>query len=206
MSSAKRLKILIVEPSPVVGRGLESLLNEHPEFAVAKVYSDFQSFMENHLNYFFDLVLINPLVLVPNPEFSIRELFLDETQTVLVAILYKYVNPEIINEFDGTLDIYNDGPTIINKLFEVIEIQRNSRRSGGEENIELSELSEREREILTSVAKGLTNREIADKYHLSVHTVISHRKNVSRKIGIKTVPGLTIYALFNNLISQNDLL
>ena len=62
------------------------------------------------------------------------------------------------------------------------------------------ELSDREKEILVSVAKGMLNKEIADHYNISIHTVISHRKNITRKTGIKTVAGLTVYALLNNLI------
>ena len=68
---------------------------------------------------------------------------------------------------------------------------------------EREELSEREKEILVSVAKGMLNKEIADQYHISIHTVISHRKNITRKTGIKTVAGLTVYALLNGLIDIN---
>ena len=63
-----------------------------------------------------------------------------------------------------------------------------------------AELSDREKEILVSVAHGMINKEIADKHHISVNTVISHRKNITRKTGIKTVAGLTVYAILNNLI------
>ena len=54
-------------------------------------------------------------------------------------------------------------------------------------------------------SRGLTNREIADRYFISIHTVISHRKNITRKTGIKTIAGLTVYALLNNMISEADL-
>ena len=64
---------------------------------------------------------------------------------------------------------------------------------------------EGEGEILVAVARGLTNREIADQYFISIHTVISHRKNITRKTGIKTIAGLTVYALLNNMISEADL-
>ena len=63
-----------------------------------------------------------------------------------------------------------------------------------------SELSPREKEILVCVAKGMINKEIADRYNISIHTVIAHRRNITRKTGIKTVAGLTVYALLNNLI------
>ena len=62
------------------------------------------------------------------------------------------------------------------------------------------DLSVREKEILVCVAKGMLNKEIADFYNISIHTVITHRKNITRKTGIKTVAGLTVYALLNNLI------
>jgi len=65
------------------------------------------------------------------------------------------------------------------------------------------ELSDREKEILVSVAQGLLNKEIADKHHISINTVITHRKNITRKTGIRTVPGLTVYAILNNLIDIN---
>lgn len=67
-----------------------------------------------------------------------------------------------------------------------------------------TELSEREKEILVSVAKGKINKEIADEHHISVNTVITHRKNITRKTGIKTVAGLTVYAILNNLIDINS--
>ena len=67
------------------------------------------------------------------------------------------------------------------------------------------ELSQREKEILVSVAQGLLNKEIADKHNISINTVITHRKNITRKIGIKTVAGLTVYAILNNLIDINSI-
>jgi len=66
------------------------------------------------------------------------------------------------------------------------------------------ELSAREKEILVCVAKGMLNKEIADLYNISIYTVITHRKNITRKTGIKTVAGLTVYALLNNLIDVNS--
>ena len=65
-------------------------------------------------------------------------------------------------------------------------------------------LSPREKEILVCVAKGMLNKEIADENNISIHTVITHRKNITRKTGIKTVAGLTVYALLNNLIDINS--
>ena len=66
-------------------------------------------------------------------------------------------------------------------------------------------LSAREKEILVCVAKGMLNKEIADAENISIHTVITHRKNITHKTGIKTVAGLTVYALLNNLIDINTI-
>jgi DNA-binding NarL/FixJ family response regulator len=68
------------------------------------------------------------------------------------------------------------------------------------ESTDLYELSDREREVLVELSKGLTNKEIAEKLHISVHTAITHRKNIIKKTGIKSVAGLTVYAMLNNLI------
>ncbi len=65
-------------------------------------------------------------------------------------------------------------------------------------------LSDREIEILVSVAQGLLNKEIADRHNISINTVITHRKNITRKIGIKTVAGLTVYAILNGYVDINS--
>lgn len=68
-----------------------------------------------------------------------------------------------------------------------------------------TELSDREKEILVSVAQGKINKLIAEEHHISINTVITHRKNITRKTGIKTVAGLTVYAILNNLIDINTI-
>jgi len=67
------------------------------------------------------------------------------------------------------------------------------------------EISQREKDVLKLVALGMTNKEIAEKLFISSHTVISHRKNITAKLGIKTIAGLTVYALINKLISAEDI-
>ena len=69
---------------------------------------------------------------------------------------------------------------------------------------DLNELSARERDILTAVAKGKTNKEIADEFNISIYTVISHRRNISQKLGINSIPGLTVYAIMNKLVDMSD--
>ncbi|MFC2129249.1 response regulator transcription factor [Bacteroidota bacterium] len=73
------------------------------------------------------------------------------------------------------------------------------------ENSYSSILSPREITVLKHVAVGLTNKQIAEKLFLSLHTVTTHRKNIGNKLGIKSVSGLTVYAILNNLISIEDI-
>lgn len=65
-------------------------------------------------------------------------------------------------------------------------------------------LSDREKEIICCVAKGMINKEIADKLCLSVHTVTTHRRNILSKLQIHSTAGLTIFAILNNLIDINE--
>ncbi len=65
-------------------------------------------------------------------------------------------------------------------------------------------ISEREKEIVKLVALGKTNKEISDCLFISPHTVITHRKNITSKLGIKTIAGLTVYAVLNGIINPDD--
>lgn len=69
----------------------------------------------------------------------------------------------------------------------------------------LTELSEREREIVGFVAKGLSNKEIASRLYISVHTVTTHRRNIAAKLQIHSTAGLTIFAIVNKLISPKEI-
>ena len=63
-----------------------------------------------------------------------------------------------------------------------------------------AQLSERERDVVIGVVQGMSNKEIADHLFISVNTVITHRRNIARKLQIHSAAGLTIYAIVNNLV------
>lgn len=63
-------------------------------------------------------------------------------------------------------------------------------------------LSARETEVLRCLAGGLTAKEIADKLCISTNTVVTHRKNISAKLGIRSLSGLTLYAVMNGLLNM----
>ena len=91
------------------------------------------------------------------------------------------------------------------------QLQENGAMCGGDKKIvqnrkdNTEALSEREKDIVRCVAKGMSNKEIADALFLSVHTVTTHRRNISNKLQIHTAAGLTIYAISNKLLNLNDI-
>ena len=69
---------------------------------------------------------------------------------------------------------------------------------GGQDNSDT--LSDREKDVIIGVVQGLQNKEIADRLCISVNTVITHRRNIARKLQIHSPAGLTIYAIVNGLV------
>lgn len=73
------------------------------------------------------------------------------------------------------------------------------------EGVTSDELSAREVQVLQLVVSGAINKEIADRLNISLNTVLTHRKNITAKLGIKTISGLTLYALMHGYISTEDI-
>ena len=72
-----------------------------------------------------------------------------------------------------------------------------------EKNTEGNALTQREKEVLILVASGFSNKEVASRLFISIHTAISHRKNLTEKLGIRSASGLTAYAIINKLIDPS---
>jgi DNA-binding NarL/FixJ family response regulator len=99
-----------------------------------------------------------------------------------------------------TINLF-DAPTLI--CFKVNEIL-NSFLSDQSKDTD-TELTKREIEVLQLLTKGHSNKEIADQLFVSTHTVISHRKNISEKTGIKSASGLTMYAILKKIVDVTDI-
>ncbi|MBO7487287.1 MAG: helix-turn-helix transcriptional regulator, partial [Bacteroidales bacterium] len=80
------------------------------------------------------------------------------------------------------------------------EKDRSRKKAGSASESAGEALSEREKEVLVLVAKGYMSKEIADMLNISMNTVNTHRKNINAKTGIKSIAGLTVYALMNSLM------
>jgi len=67
-------------------------------------------------------------------------------------------------------------------------------------NSDQDAISDREKDVIISLVQGMSNKEIADHLCISVNTVITHRRNIARKLQIHSPAGLTIYAIVNGLV------
>ncbi|MGM0530719.1 MAG: response regulator transcription factor [Bacteroidota bacterium] len=189
-----RFSVVIAEPSYLMKRGISALINDMLQAEI--IFTE----DPNELNHYLDDNKVKALF--------INEQILDEMHNTGVFFQLKedtrYIalsdKPDHLRDkrkFDAVLDRNAQKDHI------VPVIERLLRSEGNETDPTETLLSSREQEVLKQVAMGYTNQEIADKLHISKHTVISHRKNLTSKLGIKTVSGLTVYAVLNNLIPKD---
>lgn len=197
MKNEQQKRVVLIEPSPIVREGIKNIFAEIHGYDLVGSYADTVQLLERCINHRAELIMFNPLLMSYQQRTNIRSFFNLPTDVQLVALIYTLVDELLLQQFDAVIHINDDSSRIANKLKQANQQTENK-------STESEELSERENEILISVVKGLTNKEIADKHFISIHTVISHRKNIIRKTGIKSVSGLTVYALLNNLISYED--
>lgn len=199
MREANKYRIVIADPSIVFSDGLERLLNADPECVLVGRFTDYESLAGKAWQLKPDVILFNPIIVSSHKRFFIRNLLKECRKTTIIALLYNYVTPDILSEFDESIDIFEKPEKIIQKIRSALD-KSASQTEQAQNQGDVIDLSDREKEILVSVAQGLTNKEIAEKHTISIHTVISHRKNISRKTNIRTVSGLTVYAMLNNLM------
>jgi DNA-binding NarL/FixJ family response regulator len=194
-------KIAIAEPSIMLRIGLEQLLRELPDAEVV--------FSTDNLNSLYarinalrpDILIVNPLLFDYVKRATIRAEFDNLPNLRLIGLVTSYIESQHQRQFAGVIELNDDFQRIKSTLNQVT----NSLQSDGDEP-DTDPLSDREKEVLVCLSKGLKNNEIADTLNISVHTVITHRKNIVRKTGIKSVAALTVYAILNNLIEEKDII
>ena len=187
----ENLEIAIIDANTLTCVGLRNLLEKQLPKAVIRTFEDFPTFADDTPDMYTHYFISSQTYILYNPFFLPRK----EKTIIMMHGAGNHTFPasnHIINIFLPEKKL----TTELMKFF--------SHKSSEIEKLPSDdELSAREIEVLILVTKGLINKEIADKLNISLTTVISHRKNITEKLGIKSVSGLTIYAVMNGYISPD---
>lgn len=199
MKRTDLIHVAVAETSVIVRSGLMAVLKRLPDIQVLPVeitsMEGLHNCMQGH----------RPEVLIVNPAFggwfNVDEFKATYPQEAVkcVSLLCSVTDSNLLRGYDETVGLYDSIEVLNKKLVDLMHI--------GEEDKSESEpdtLSQREKEIIGCVVRGMTNKEIAEKLFLSVHTVITHRRNIARKLQIHSPAGLTIYAIVNKLVELSE--
>ena len=177
----KRYRVAIVEPSAIVAEGVGVLLRASGDIDVIATYAspaELQRLRSQDVD-----VVVASLSFVRD-----IELLRLGGDTPVVGIQSSLADVDTLRRFTAV---------VIRDVVDAPVAEHS--------HTESHELSERECDVLVLVARGLTNKEIANELNISPHTVMSHRKNIAHKTGIRSVAGLTVYAVLNKLIDSEQL-
>ena len=194
-----RNRVIICEASEIIANGLAEIINGMAQFDVVSRLDHPEHLSEKITALDATLLIINPTLLGFHNKDFLSQIGKEHPQLTLVALVTSCLDHSMLTPYAGVIEINDTRSKIISKMNEFAQ-------SEATKSTDDVELSKRETDVLVAVAKGMMNKEIADEMNISIHTVISHRKNITRKTGIKSVSGLTVYALLNNLIDEKDLL
>ncbi|MEN9639462.1 MAG: hypothetical protein RLZZ262_1330 [Bacteroidota bacterium] len=218
-------RIIIADNNQLIRTGLTALLSSYADFELLGEASSEQQLLEMVQNFDTDVVLI---------DFAARNFSVDTVQRItrsfprirMVAITGEQTGITIVNALRAGVCSYIKKDCDINEIVESIrETSSGGRFFCGQiletlrkENIDVNDMdikefscesvniSERELEIITLIAEGYTNVEIAEKLFLSPHTVNTHRKNILQKLGVNNTAAIVMYAVKTNLVSPNKFL
>lgn len=190
------IRILIIHQSAIIAEGLQRLLQNsslqlHDHLRMFNNPADIT--VHSGSNYIFIsstafFQTLYKIALINRPEASYR----------FIQLITDPTTPKDNSSSDAIF--LDDSQSLI------IEKVRNCINSFSPEKTNaVSSLTERETEVLKLVSLGNASKEIADKLNISTHTVITHRKNITEKLGIKSISGLTVYAILNKIIDTDEL-
>lgn len=194
------LKIVVAESSVIIRSGVSAVLRRIPNFDIHPVEVNSAEALGHYANLHQpDIIIINPALdgWFNLPAFKAEHPRL--TGVKYIALISSVTNNNVLKEYDERFSICDDLDIITAKLNSLL------RNDEEEKDNESDTLSQREKEIVTCVVKGMTNKAIAEKLFLSIHTVITHRRNIARKLQIHSPAGLTIYAIVNKLVELSDI-
>ena len=199
MKNNEVIRIAIAETSVIIRGGLTAALKRLPNVKVQPIeLLSIEALHDCVRTQCLDMLIVNPAF---GDYFDVGK-FREETsgkKIRVIALVTSFVDASLLSKYDESISIFDDLERLSKKISGLLNVPSE------EEDLENQDaLSQREKEIVICVVKGMTNKEIAEKLFLSIHTVITHRRNISKKLQIHSAAGLTIYAIVNKLVTLND--
>ena len=199
MKNNEVIRIAIAETSVIIRGGLTAALKRLPNVKVQPIeLLSIEALHDCVRTQCPDMLIVNPAF---GDYFDIGK-FREETsgkKIRVIALVTSFVDASLLSKYDESISIFDDLERLSKKISGLLNVPSE------EEDWENQDaLSQRGKEIVIWVVKGMTNKEIAEKLFLSIHTVITHRRNISKKLQIHSAAGLTIYAIVNKLVTLND--
>ena len=199
MKNNEVIRIAIAETSVIIRGGLTAALKRLPNVKVQPIeLLSIEALHDCVRTQCPDMLIVNPAF---GDYFDIGK-FREETsgkKIRVIALVTSFVDASLLSKYDESISIFDDLERLSKKISGLLNVPSE------EEDLENQDaLSQREKEIVICVVKGMTNKEIAEKLFLSIHTVITHRRNISKKLQIHRAAGLTIYAIVNKLVALSD--
>lgn len=189
--------LIVAETAPVIRAGLTACLRSLRELPCQVLEATTPDALHRLTAQYPDaVVIVNPLF---GGSFDPSLLRRGASPSIKIAAIETAPLPRSARAlYDATIPVTDDLDAITRRLSALYAPQTPQAE-------EKDTLSAREQEIVTLVVRGLTNKEIASKLFLSVHTVLTHRRNIARKLEIHSATGLTIYAIVNGLIDLSEI-
>ena len=203
------IRVLIVDDHPMVAEGIQSILETYDDIEVVATLSNGQEAVDRIETLEVDVVLLD-LNMPVLGGISATEMMLERKPKTRILILSMHDSPEYIStalghgargyvlkdvpteEIKVAIDAVMRGETY---LCTGASTSLRPRQTGGREP-----LTSREQTILLCLARGQSNREVAEELGISVRTVETHRKNIKRKLDISSTAGLTRYAMEHGVL------
>lgn len=199
MKNNEIVRIAIAETSVIVRCGLTAALKRLPNLKIQPIeLLSVEALHDCLRTQYPEMLIVNPTF---GDYFDVNK-FREETsgkKIRLIALVTSFVDGALLSKYDESISIFDDLEVLSKKIHGLLNVAIE------EEEIDSPDtLSQREKEIVICVVKGMTNKEMAEKLFLSIHTVITHRRNISKKLQIHSAAGLTIYAIVNKLVALSE--
>lgn len=201
MTGLSVIKIAVADTSVIVRMGVLS--------ALKRVFGGSAAYLEVAQPDDFDTRIVSfaPSVVIVSPSFGgafdpaaqrgRRGVVPKETK--FVALLSQLVPPGLTDGFDAQMTIFDSEDSIMATINSLTGRDTDEPQGDDGEN-----LSSREKQVIRGVVSGKTNKEIADQMNISVYTVLTHRRNIARKLNIHSAIALAIYAISNKLVTVDE--